>query len=213
MASSGNHFLMRVEASGDPRPDRTLVECAAGGDGQAFASIYARYQQVVYRFARAMTGSADAAADIVQEVFTTLLRDLPRYDPERAALPTYLYGIARNLSRRRLRRERRFQPLDAIGLGQLLRDRPDDPGQLLGRAQAAARMRLALASLPPQYREVIVLCDLHDFAYADAAAVVRTSIGAIRWRLHRGRRLLRDRLRRLERTATRQPAGAARCAV
>jgi RNA polymerase sigma-70 factor, ECF subfamily len=204
---------MRVDTSSDASPDRALVERAAAGDGEAFASIYARYQQVVYRFARVMTGSPDTAADIVQEVFTTLLRDLPRYDPDRSALPTYLYGIARNLSRKRLQRERRFQPLDAIGLTQRSWDRGDDPVQRLGLAQAAARMRLALGSLPQRYREVIVLCDLHDLAYADAAAVVRASVGAVRWRLHRGRRLLRDRLRRMEEGATRQPASAARCAI
>jgi RNA polymerase sigma-70 factor (ECF subfamily) len=193
--------------------DHVLITRAASGDGEAFGSIYSRYQRVVYRFARAMTGSTDGAADIVQEVFAVLLRDLPRYDPSRSALPTYLYGIARNLSRERLRRERRFRPLDAAGLRPMRQAHPDEPTDRLACAQTAARMRIAFNTLPRRYREVIVLCDLHDLAYADAAAVVRTTVGAVRWRLHRGRRMLRERMRRLERIAAGQPGSTARCAI
>src|SRR5262245_52180672 len=87
--------------------ESTLLERAAAGDLDAFGAIYRRYQQIVYRFARVMTGSADAAEDVTQEVFVALLTDAVRYDPARAAFSTYLYGIVRNLSRARLRRDSR----------------------------------------------------------------------------------------------------------
>ena len=64
-----------------------------------------------------MTGSEPAAEDITQEAFVALFRDLSRYDPARASFTTYLYGIVRNLSRERLRRERRFLSLDVLGPG------------------------------------------------------------------------------------------------
>src|SRR6185295_4539150 len=89
-------------------PEKGLLERAAAGDVSAFEPIYQRYQHVVYRFGLAMTGSRDAAEDIAQEVFVTLVRDLGRYDSRRASFSTYLYGIVRNLSRERLRRDRRF---------------------------------------------------------------------------------------------------------
>jgi RNA polymerase sigma-70 factor, ECF subfamily len=204
---------MEVEPTHDGPSDHALVERAAAGDVDAFGSIYARYQRVVYRFARAMTGSADAAADITQEVFTALLRDLPRYDPRRSALSTYLYGMARNLSRSRLRRERRFQSLDAVDGNSHVIESLADPHEHLAGIQSAAQMRRAFGSLPHRYREVIVLCDLHDLAYSEAAAVIHVSVGTIRWRLHRGRQLLRERLRRVQRTHVRHASPAAGCAI
>src|SRR5687768_14469506 len=88
--------------------DADLVRRAATGDRESFGAVFERYHHVVYRFARVMTGSREAAEDVTQEVFVVLMRDLRRYLPERAALSTYLYGIARNVSRDRVRRDRRF---------------------------------------------------------------------------------------------------------
>jgi RNA polymerase sigma-70 factor (ECF subfamily) len=96
----------------DARPDAELVRRAADGEREAFAVIYQRYARVVYRFARLMSGSASIAEDVTQEVFVTLMRTLPSYEPRRAGLMTYLYGVARNVTRNRLRRERRFVSID-----------------------------------------------------------------------------------------------------
>lgn len=174
---------------------------ASAGDSEAFATLFERYQHVVYRFARAMTGSADAADDVTQEVFIILIRDLHRFQPERAALSTYLYGIARNVSRDRARRERRFVPLEVLGLTR--RSDPDvrGPFDRLLDAESSGEVRAELARLPVQYREVVILCDLHDLSYAEVATVIGTSLGAVRSRLHRGRLILRQRLSRTERQA------------
>ena len=83
--------------------DVSLLGDATRGDLDAFATLYRRHQQRVFRFARAMTGSSDAAEDITQEVFVVLLTDAGRFDPARAAFTTYVYGIVRNLSRHRRR--------------------------------------------------------------------------------------------------------------
>lgn len=194
-------------------PDGELLQRAAARDLEAFGLIYRRYQQVVYRFGRAMTGCPDAAEDITQEVFVALFEDLARYDPERASFTTYLYGIVRNLSRERLRRERRFLSLDAIRPSSRRTAYLDDPGEALEGAELAARVRLALQKLPSRYRELIILCDLHGLSYADAAGIVRISLAAVRSRLHRGRHLLRRRLTQLMQAETRRPINPARCAV
>ena len=94
--------------------DADLMRRTASGDREAFAHIYRKYQATIFRFARLMTGCNTAAEDIVQEVFLALMRDASKYSPERASLSTYLYGVARNQTRRRLLRERRFVALDGI---------------------------------------------------------------------------------------------------
>jgi len=177
--------------------DVALLGDAARGDLDAFGTLYRRHQQRVFRFARAMTGSNETAEDITQEVFVVLLTDAGRFDPARAAFTTYVYGIVRNMSRHRVRRERQ-----SLSVDELMRDGRDidvdeDPSKLLEGAELAGAVRRALLALPSRYRELIVLCDLHDLSYEDAAAVVGASVGAVRSRLHKGRQLLRLRLARV----------------
>ena len=192
-------------------PDKDVLARAASGDSGAFGAVYQHYQHVVYRFALAITGSRDAAEDIAQEVFVTLFRDLGRYDPNRASFTTYLYGIVRNLSRERLRRDRRLLSLAAITLG--ARESIEaDPFDAIDGAQTAAGMREALRQLPPRYRELIVMCDLHGLSYADAAKVVKSSIPAVRSRLHRGRNLLRDEWSKIMTASPSRAMATKRCA-
>jgi RNA polymerase sigma-70 factor, ECF subfamily len=185
--------------------ERARLQRAVDGDADAFADIYRQYQNIVYRFGCAMTGSEAAAEDITQETFVALFRDLARYDPARASFTTYLYGIVRNLSRERLRRDRRFLSLDVLGAGSARTSYVSDPSASLEGAELAAQVRQALRRLPARYRELIVLCDLHGMSYADAGVVAEISIPAVRSRLHRGRQLLR---RQLVRVAGGAPRGA-----
>jgi RNA polymerase sigma-70 factor (ECF subfamily) len=183
----------------------------ADGDRAAFEVLYRRHHGAVYRFARVMTGSAALAEDVVQEVFLVLMRNARHYDAARATLSTYLYGVARRQTRRRLARERRFvrleedermQPLVAVA-----------PPDEIERRDELLQLRRAIVSLPSRYREVLVLCDLHDISYAQAAATVGCAVGTVRSRLHRARLLLGDKLRR---AATTDPCAgpvSLRCAV
>ena len=186
--------------------DGDLVQRAASGELDAFTEIFYRYQHVVFRFARAMTGCPAAAEDISQEVFIAVFRDLAKYDPDRATFTTYLYGIVRNLSRERLRKERRFFPLDVISRSGGCAAYVDDPSDALEGLELASQVRRALHKLPPRYRELILLCDLHGISYADAAVVIRISTSTVRSRLHRARQLLRQRLTRVARPELRRPA-------
>lgn len=194
-------------------PAADLVSRAAAGDAQAFADIFRTYQHVVYRFSRAMTGSDAAAEDLTQETFVALYANLARYDATRASFTTYLYGIVRNLSRERLRHERRFLSLDALGCGGDAQAYESDPADRVESAQVVRHVRHALGKLPPCYREVIVLCDLHELSYGDAAAIVGASTAAVRSRLHRARQLLKRRLARLAANAPRRSPNPAGCAI
>jgi RNA polymerase sigma-70 factor, ECF subfamily len=140
---------MAEEAGHSEPTDYELLRRAADGERQAFELVYQRYQQVVYRFAQAMTGRPDAAEDVTQEVFIALIKELPRYDPARAGFTTYLYGIARNLSRDRWRRARKRLALEATGL--VRHSTNDDPFELIERAQTATQVHRALRGLPLRY--------------------------------------------------------------
>ncbi len=143
-----------------------------------------------------VTGSSAAAEDITQEVFLTLIRAACRYDPERGTLNGYLFGIARKLVLRHLERARMDVALDGAGdegtAPQLAIH--DDPAMAMADRERLEALRLAVHRLPRRYREVVVLCDLEEVDYADAAAILGCPIGTVRSRLHRARALLFEKL-------------------
>lgn len=191
--------------------DTDLVRAALDGDRDAFAAIYRRYHAIVYRFARLMSGSTSIAEDVTQETFVALMRDLHRYEPHRAALATYLYGVTRNLTRARLRRDRRFVRLDDSGAAEM--PGVQDPSSTLAGSRERDRVRQAIAALPSRYREVVILCAIHGLSYADAAAALRLPVGTIRSRLSRGRQAIASRLQEDDSRTSRVAANAARCTV
>jgi RNA polymerase sigma-70 factor (ECF subfamily) len=191
--------------------DVDLVRRAAAGDRGAFAAIYERHRLVVYRFARLMSGSDATAEDVTQEVFVTLIRTLPSYEPHRAGLLTYLYGVARNVTRNRLRRDRRFVALDAAAGTPC--SRADDPHDAAARAQELGRLRRAILSLPSRYREVIILSGVQGLAYAETAHVLQVPVGTVRSRLSRGRQMIARRLRTTEDTPVASVPRIERCVV
>jgi RNA polymerase sigma-70 factor, ECF subfamily len=176
-----------------PRPetDDELLRRTAFGDGEAFAELFERRHRDVYRFALHMTGSSSAADDVTQDVFLVAMRDASRYQEGRSTVSAWLCGIARNVARQRFDRERPLQPLagdDSAGpSGPAIH--PDPVGDI-AHAARVERLRTAVLSLPVRYREAVVLCDLQELTYAEAADALGCAVGTVRSRLHRGRVLL-----------------------
>lgn len=186
--------------------DEDLLRRLAAGDEESFRQFYHRHQAAIYRFALHMTGRADAAEEVVQEAFMTLIREAGKFDAKRGAPQGFLYGIARNHVRRLLERERRYEPLlDDENLPENENARAGSPdGHLLDRLtreEIVLQVRGALERLPLHYREAVTLCDLQEHDYASAAAILDCPIGTVRSRLARGREMLAARLRA---TATRE---------
>ena len=181
----------------DALNDEDLLRLALAGNEAAFTALYRRRQQSVYRFALQMSGSRTVAEDVTQEVFLTLLRDGQRFDPGRGRLLAFLFGIARNHVLRRSERERLFAPIEADEGGQTdaALTAEGDPLTELTRGEMIARVRAAVLALPPHYREAVVLCDLNEMSYAEAAEVIGCAVGTVRSRLHRARAMLIDKLR------------------
>jgi RNA polymerase sigma-70 factor (ECF subfamily) len=196
--------------------DDDLLMRIQSGDEQAFLDLYRRRQGAIYRFALHMAGSSSAAEDITQEVFLVIIRDTAGYDSSRGSLSSYLFGIARKLVLRHLERRR----LD-VALGADSEEGPppalavpEDPLEELTRREGVEALRKAVLALPRRYREVVILCDLEEVDYADAAEALGCPIGTVRSRLHRARALLLEKLQQ-ERGA-RSAIGALkpiRCAI
>jgi RNA polymerase sigma-70 factor (ECF subfamily) len=173
--------------------DDRLIERVAAGDPQAFALLFRLRHRQVHQFALHMTGLASLADDVAQDVFMVVMRDAARYEPGRAGVAAWLCGIARNCARQRLGRERHLLSLDETD-GSRAVSTQADPLVDLTRAEGIERVRKAVLSLPVRYREVVVLCDLQEMSYADAAETLACAVGTVRSRLHRGRQLLAGKL-------------------
>jgi RNA polymerase sigma-70 factor, ECF subfamily len=188
------------ESSADPLDDEELVRGAAAGDRESFARLYHRRRPDVFRFAMHMTAEASVAEDVVQDTFMALIEDAGRYQPGRSTVVAWLCGIARNQLRRRLSRDRRLEPL---AHDEEPTNWTADAGVLSGllRAERVEAVRRAVLSLPLRYREAVVLCDLQELSYTDAAGALSCAVGTVRSRLHRGRALLAVKL-----LAARRPA-------
>src|SRR5271170_3954420 len=202
-----------------------LLRRMVAGDEAAFTLLYRRKHPAIYRFALHMSGNAAMAEDVTQEVFMTLIRDAKRFDPARGTLGGFLFGIARNHLRRRWEQERNSVPLpesadelDAImarsssgrvggknGSAGHANGNGNGNGAgvspyLLHRDEFASlenvtRVRQAIATLPENYREVVVLCELDELSYEEAAAALDCPVGTVRSRLHRARAILVEKLR------------------
>jgi len=189
--------------------NETLLRLMMAGDEEAFTRLYRRLRGVVYRFARQMSGSSSVAEDVTQEVFLILLRKAELYDPGRGSLSTYLVQIARNEILRRLSRDRAYVSLAADAregdvppdenLDENLIVRSSPLGNLV-RNEEIESVRQAVLALPLHYREVVVLCELEEISYAEAATLLGCAVGTVRSRLHRARALLKQRLRNGEAT-------------
>lgn len=194
--------------------DAELLRLMLSGDEEAFALLYQRRQGGIYRFALQMCGSQQVAEDITHDVFLFLMKDGHVFDAARGSVSSFLFGVARNYVLRRFRGEQITVPLDSDD------DEPFDqivnePGQLedLTKAETIENVRRAVLSLPPRYREVVVLCELQELSYGETAEILGCAIGTVRSRLHRARALLLAKLRPIQDTEVTSSAAveSARC--
>jgi RNA polymerase sigma-70 factor, ECF subfamily len=163
--------------------EKRWLNALAKGDPQALGGLYEIYGERIFRYAYRMLGNRSDAEDATAETFLRVLR---RSNELRAdgAFRTWLFRITRNLCIDKLRQHKLMElPPDAIYTG--------------SEERTALRITVqqALADLPVEYREPLVLCDLEEMAAREAAEVLRISVPALKSRLYRGRRALREKLK------------------
>jgi RNA polymerase sigma-70 factor, ECF subfamily len=195
----------------EPR-DIALLRRLASGDEGAFLEFYRRHQGGIYRYAVHMTGRPEAAADVVQETFLTLIQHAGKFDEDKGAPGAFLYGIARNHVRKLHGKESRYVALgdetsegysgngsggshSAHGPSRAKPVRTETVLEGLERSEAIQRLRDAVLTLPEHYREPLTMCDLEGKSYEEASVLMACPVGTVRSRLNRARSILLEKLR------------------
>jgi len=155
----------------------------------------------VYRVARRLVGSREEAEDLVQETYARAFRSWQQYQPG-TNLRAWLLRILTNLNIDRGRRVQRtpdLQPLEEGDyylynrLESTLPDENPDEERVIERLSQDSIVE-ALSEIPHDFRDVVVLVDIGEFSYAEAAQILDIPVGTVMSRLHRGRRLLKTKL-------------------
>ena len=154
--------------------------------GAEFHEAYGQHKDVLYRFARRMTGSASVAEDLVHDCFLMVWRNAAAYRADRGTMRSFLIGVTRNLALKRLQRERPFDELE-------------EDSAICGPVDAAGRERAdlvaqAVAALPPLQREALILAEYEEMSLEEIARATGVELAAVKSRLHRARENLRRML-------------------
>ena len=148
--------------------------------------LFDEHHVPLFRFAYRLTGSVADAEDIVQTCFLELLRPGCSYDPTRAPIRTWLFGIVHNQFLKRLRQK---AAPDLSGT-----DGAYSPEQEILRFEVEAVVRRAVLMLPEMQREVLILAHYEEMPLAEIADILNIEVGAVKSRLQRARASLRDSL-------------------
>lgn len=175
-----------------PATDRELVARALDGHQPSFGALMTRHRDAVFRLARHHTGDEGEALDVCQEAFISAFASLNRFDPERPFRAWILrIGInkCRDWARRRAVRRllRMAKPLDDA---QHVADAGPDPEAAAISAREMARISAALASLPANLKDPLILCRMEGLSMAEAADVLGLTEKAVETRIYRARQKL-----------------------
>jgi RNA polymerase sigma-70 factor (ECF subfamily) len=166
--------------------DEELFAKIKSGDRRGLEQLYERREPGLFRYALHVSGNHAIAEEATHEAFLALIQPNVRFDPGRGSLEGYLYGMVRNLVRNMLRNQPAESSHEPVATGSVLQS-------LIGDERASALHR-AIRELPEAYRDTVILCDLEERSYEDAARAMECPVGTVRSRLHRARSLLAAKL-------------------
>lgn len=185
-----------------PGEDCRLVEALRAGSESAYELLLARFQQPVYNMALRLLNDPSDAADVVQEVFLKVFRNVDGFRGQ-SSLKTWIYRITVNEAhnqRRWFYRHRRRE----VGLedeaensrpaAEVIPDNGRTPFDHVFDHEKQELLEAALASINPTFRESVVLRDIADLSYDEIAEVLQLSLGTVKSRILRGREALRQEL-------------------
>ncbi|HXT68113.1 MAG TPA: RNA polymerase sigma factor [Vicinamibacterales bacterium] len=173
--------------------DAALLAKARRGNEDAFSLLFERHQRQIYRYGAYMCGP-HAADDVVQDTFLAVLRQTGRSDTPGGSVRSYLLGIARHIALKRLAAAHTPLEEPADEANDELASADPSPLETMTRSEMSGAVRRAVETLPAAYREAVVLCELQQLEYEEAAGLMQCPIGTVRSRLHRARRLLAAKL-------------------
>jgi RNA polymerase sigma-70 factor, ECF subfamily len=182
--------------------DRADMACLVGGHDAALNDLMNRHATGVFHFLYRMLGNEDDANDLAQETFVRVFQHRASFKPN-AKFSTWLYTIAGNLARNHHRWRSRHPnvALETVSqepnqsLGHRLPAVEATPSEAVMKEERSQAVRAAVAALPEDLREAIILAEWQDLSIAEAAAILKTTPKAVESRLYRARILLREKLR------------------
>ena len=174
----------------DPAAEKRLLERASGGDRAAFDAIVLRHRLAVYRIARRLLRSHEEADEATQETFVRAWRAIGGFRGE-SRVATWLARIAINAARTIAATRPQAAPLDGVEAEAGV---PPAAQAGLLRREDAARVRRAVAELPPRQREVVALKVFSEMTYEEVAAAMGLTVGAVKAHLHQAIANLRRRM-------------------
>ncbi|WP_158409341.1 RNA polymerase sigma factor [Fimbriimonas ginsengisoli] len=173
---------MPNDALRDSLAERRWLASLAEGDPKALGGLYEMYGERIFRYTFRMLGNRTDAEDATAETFLRVLRRSTELRAD-GAFRTWLFRIARNLCIDKMRQHKLMElPPDAQYTG------------AEERATLRVTVQQALHDLPLEYREPLIYCDLEELSAKEAADILNISVPALKSRLYRGRRALRDKL-------------------
>lgn len=205
-AATGAGAAARAAAADAVLADEALVERVRGGETELFEILIRRHNQRLYRVSRSITGDDASAEDVMQEAYLRAFENLGQF-AGRARFATWLTKIAVHEALARRRRGRRLVGLPPAGAEEALEQlaevaapvaggRPPSPEEESVRGELRETLRRAVDALPPALRVVFVLREVERLSTAETAAALALGESAVKVRLHRARRALRDDLER-----------------
>ncbi|WP_445321638.1 RNA polymerase sigma factor SigE [Nocardioides sp. GXZ039] len=170
-----------------------MIEPQADHDIPTWDEIVERHSDRVYRLAYRLTGNRPDAEDLTQEVFVRVFRSLSTYSP--GTFEGWLHRITTNLFLDQARRKQRIR-FDALSDERADRLTSASPAPDTAYADRTFDddVERALATLPPDFRVAVVLCDVEGLTYEEIAEILGAKLGTVRSRIHRGRAMLRKSL-------------------
>lgn len=185
------------------RTDEQLVERALAGDGDAFGEVVRRWERKIYALAYGITGSVEEARDATQETFINAYRNLPRFRGE-AQVSSWLHRIAVNqcISRQRRARVRAETGLeDEVEAGReqyISTGTESSPAHASESKQRAVAVRRAVASLPQELREVVLMKEFEELTFQEIADALQIPLSTVKSRLYTALKQLRLKLERFQ---------------
>lgn len=195
--------------------DADLLVAARNGDHAALEHLLERHQARIYRFGMKMCRHPEDAQDVLQETLLALARNVRDFRGA-SSLSTWLYTVARSFCIKKRRRSK-FAPeetsLDVAGSTEIavLADPGQLPEEALASKQVEEALGLAISSLDPMYREVLVLRDMEGLTAPEVAEVLGITVQAVKSRLHRARVTVRDSVAPLLGIPSGEPVEAGSC--
>jgi RNA polymerase sigma factor (sigma-70 family) len=169
--------------------DELLMRAVRAGDCVQLGALFERYHTALFDFLCRTTGDRTAAEDLVQDVFVRILKNRHTYRDD-SCFETWLYRIARNARSDFFRRRTAVRMVD-IDYAEPSADDPD-PTEGLQMSADTARLKRALMRIPADKRELLVLARYRNMRYEQIAAVLEIEVGAVKVRVHRALKHLRE---------------------